>query len=192
MEKLEYYIAYDVENPANIFFYRPIEIDRNTLKIKILDGYVPDRNKLYKLHWSLDGVNFSLIGKVIELKDCNVIFVIKESKIDLRRYPRINTEHLNIKVKTNNIEAKLVDISIRGCKIKIEKGSIAEYTQRSARKILQFIFPEGDTYTLEAYVVNANPALKTVSFTFPRNNNVALKVYSKILDRLKGKNNKRI
>jgi hypothetical protein len=164
-----------------------MKMEPNKLKVQILGPYDVDFDKNYQLYFSLGGVNFVLIGKPIKRR-CDIVwFAIKDSKIELRKYPRLKTESLNIKVVSEDIVAKLLDISLGGCKIKIEKSSIEKYTRSSANKILQLIFPDGQTYFLKAYVVHADSFKKTIAFAFQKRSETIIKVYALIVEMLKSK-----
>jgi hypothetical protein len=190
MINFEYFIAHEYENPAYIFFYKPILIEPNIVKAQILSEHNIDFDKTYQLYLNLGGINFTLLVKPLKKVNNEVIFVVKDSKIELRKYPRLKTDSLNIEVSSDNISGKLLDISLGGCKIRVDGGLIEPYTRQSARKILKFHFPDGKTYSLTATVVNANPANRTIAFSFPKRSENIVKVYSLIVDMLKKKDYK--
>lgn len=186
MDLLEFYIAHEYENPTNIFFYRPIKVTTNLLKAKILDDYKINFEKLYQFYLNLDGVNFTLLGKpIFEIFPQKFLFLIKETKIELRKYPRLKTERLGIKVSADDLQGKLIDISLGGCKVGFETTIPTDFYKNSPQKILTIELPEGKPIKISAYIVTVNLQQNTVSFKFLQKSEKILKLYAKISEYIK-------
>ena len=186
MDYLEFYIAHEYENPTNLFFYRPIKVTTNLLKVKILDDYQINFDKLYQFYLNLEGLNFTLLGKPIrKTSSQEVLFLIKESRIELRKYPRIKTESLAIKVFTGGLQGKLMDFSLGGCRIRFETPIPPLFYKSSSQKTLTIETPEGEPVKITAYIVNVNPKQNSISFSFPKRDAKILKLYTKISEYLK-------
>jgi len=186
MDYLDFYIAHEYENPTNIFFYKPIKVSTNLLKAKILYGYKIDFEKLYQFYLNLEGLNFSFIGKPIrESSPQEILFLIKESRIELRKYPRIKTEMLGIKVSSDGLQGKLMDISLGGCRVVFETPIPTFFYKSSPQKILTIESPEGEPIKISAYIVNVNLQQNSISFAFLKKDEKVLKLYTKIGEYLK-------
>jgi hypothetical protein len=186
MHNFEFYIAHEYENPTHLFFYRPIRLTTNLLKAKILNDYKIDFDKTYQFYLNLGGLNFSFIGKPIR-RDApdEIVFLIQESRIELRKYPRLKTENLGIKVTVENLKGYLVDISLGGCKVKFENPIPEKFYMSSSYKILEIETPDGKVVKIPAYAVNVNTCLNTVSFAFLRKDEKVVKLYTKIGEYIK-------
>ena len=186
MYDFEFHIAHEVENPAHIFFYKPITIGINTLKAKILDEHPIDFEKYYQFYLNLDGINFSFIGKPLEKNSQNEItFLIKESRIELRRYPRLKTERLNIPVEIQHLSGRLVDISLGGCRIRFDGPIPASLFSSGSRVPITVKPPGGKPVNVWGYIVNVNPGERSISVAFAGRDEKVLKLYSRISEMLK-------
>jgi len=186
MPFLEFYIAHEHENPTNLFFYRPVKVTTNLLKAKILDDYKINFDKLYQFYLNLEGLNFSFLGQPIRQSSPDeIIFLIRDSRIELRKYPRLKTENLNIKVSSEGLTGKLLDISLGGCRVGFDIPIPSAFYKSSSRKVLTVEPPEGKPVKVTAYIVNVNPAHNSVSFAFARNDEKVLKLYTEVSQLLK-------
>jgi hypothetical protein len=186
MHNFEFYIAHEHDNPTHLFFYRPLRLTTNLLKAKILNNYKIEFDKYYQFYLKLGGLNFSFVGKPIrkEAPD-EVVFLIKESRIELRKYPRLKTENLGIRVTAEGLKGYLVDISLGGCKVRFDEPIPEKFYMSSSYKILEIEPPDGKVVKIPAYVVNVNTCLNTASFAFTRKDEKVVKLYTKIGEYIK-------
>ena len=176
-----------MDNSANNFFYKPISLKTNLLRLKILDAVCLKLNKRYIFYLNIDGVNFALIGRPLKrLGDNEWLFLIEDSRIELRRYPRLNTEHLGIKVQVDNLFGKLADISLGGCRVVFDNpiSGLIDHTNVS-RKRLTFYPPDTPPISVWARVVAVNPPKRSISFAFLGPQETVLKLYQHITELLK-------
>ena len=185
MINFEYFIAYEHNNPANLFFYKPLKIETNFIKAKILDKGQINLEREYHLYLNIGGVNFSFLVQPLKKDNDEVVFLVKDSKIELRKYPRLKTEGLNISVSSDGIEGKLDDISLGGCRIKVEEGLVELFVKKNALKTLSITLPNGKNFKVKAYVVNVHPQKKFISFSFPQKNSEVLRLYTSIVELLR-------
>ncbi len=178
-----------MDNPTHIFFYKPINIGVNTLKVKILDNFDIDFDKSYQLYLNMGGSNFSFITKPLKKSSNNEVeLLVQESRIELRKYPRLKTEHLNVKVFVRTLEGILADISLGGCKLKFNSPIPSSFFEKGAKAKLSMAIPGIENLVdLSAYIVNVNPKEHAVSFAFETKDNKVLTTYKTISDLLKGK-----
>ena len=99
------------------FFYKPVKVSTNLLKALLLEEKTLNPNSRYQFYFNFDGINFSFIGKPIEIKDKEITLMIEESHIELRRYPRLKIPYPDIIVKVGSLKGHLKDISLGGCRI---------------------------------------------------------------------------
>jgi len=187
MFDFEFHIAHELDNPTHIFFYKPIQIGVNTLKVRILDKYNIDFNKSYQFYLNMGGANFSFFAKPLKKNsEDEVEFLIQESRIELRKYPRLKTDSLNIKVFVRTLEGTLADISLGGCKVKFNGKIPASFFEKGAKATLSVEIPsESKQVDLSGFIVNVNPKDNAVSFAFEKQDNKVLSVYKTISDLLK-------
>ena len=178
-----------MDNPTHIFFYKPINIGVNTLKVKLLDKFDISFDKRYQLYLNMGGANFSFITKPLRKSSNNEVeLLVQDSRIELRKYPRLKTDHLNIKVFVRTLEGILADISLGGCKVKFDKPIPSTFFEKGAKAKLSMAIPgTDDLVDLSAYIVNVNPKDYAVSFAFETKDNKVLTTYKTISDMLKGK-----
>jgi hypothetical protein len=188
---MNFFIGYEADNPVNNFYYIPLSVDVNKVKVQLLENTKVVPNKLYQLYFSLDGVNFSLLAKPIEfLPDNKVVFFILDSKIELRKHPRIPiNKEIPLKVWVDALEAKLVDISLGGCRVKILKPiDLNNYAKSGRIRNLYFQFldrEKEEIYKILAKVVNVNTEKKEMAFVYiPYQDSIGI-VYKRILNLLK-------
>lgn len=193
--KLEFHIAHEADNPTHIFFYKPITVETNTLRVKILDDYKIDFNKLYQFYLNVGGANFSFLAKPLEQKADNVYtFLIKDSWIELRKYPRLKTDSLDIDVSVKGMKGKLADISLGGCKVKFRHPIPRSLFSPPHNRVLVSIYLPGEKEPVNiwAEVVKVDSAEKSVSCEFTHKDERILKLYRRITDLLKGKKKEEI
>jgi len=150
-----------------------------------LDKCHLDLSSEYYLYLNIGGVNFSLLVRPLLRERDEVIFFVKESKIELRKYPRLKTDKLDITVTSEGIKGKLDDISLGGCRVKVEEGSIDNFVKQNALKTLSVTLPNGKNFQVKAYVVNVQPQKKFVSFSFPQKSSEVLRLYTSIVELLR-------
>ena len=192
MLDVEFHIAHEVDNSINSFFYKPLDLKTNLLTVRVLNGEELNSNKKYVFYLSIDGVNFALIGKPLKrLNENDWLFLIEESKIELRRYPRLNTEILDIKVCVNQLLGKLLDISLGGCKIGFDFSLKDEILPKNVlgKKWLHFYLPDNTVTKVLARTVYLNLSKNTMAFAFLDSHDKVLKLYLKIWNFLKEINN---
>ncbi len=148
------------------------------MKVELIDNYPLDKEKNYQFYLNVDGLNFAVIGKLLKKDKNTYSFLIKESKIEQRRYPRIPTQDLKIKVYSSLGEGILADISLGGCKVKFEKPK--SQPVKNQEILMTFYLPTGVTYKILAKVVDYNPSMGTVSFSFPKKDWKIFKLFSEI------------
>jgi c-di-GMP-binding flagellar brake protein YcgR len=119
------------------------------------------------------------------LSDNEVVFLIKDSKIELRKYPRLDTSGLIIKVNTNGLTGLLKDISLGGCKVHFPNGFTPDYYNSSILKELFFILPDGEKIKVRGKIVNVDGAHKNISYSFTAGDGNVFRVYKKITKLLK-------
>jgi hypothetical protein len=190
---MNFFIGYEADNPVNNFYYIPLSVDVNKVKVQLLENTKVDPNKLYQLYFSLDGVNFNFLAKPIKfLAENKVIFFILDSKIELRKYPRIPVnKDIPVKVWVDALEAKLLDISLGGCRVKILKPiDLNNYTKSGSIRNLYFQFfdrQKEEIYKILAKVVNVDTQKKEMAFVYiPYQDAIGI-VYKRVLNLLKGK-----
>ncbi|MEO2153365.1 MAG: PilZ domain-containing protein [Aquificota bacterium] len=190
---MNFFIGYEADNPVNNFYYIPLSVDVNKVKVQLLENTKVDPNKLYQLYFSLDGVNFNFLAKPIKfLPENKVIFFILDSKIELRKYPRIPVnKDIPVKVWVDALEAKLLDISLGGCRVKILKPiDLNNYTKSGSIRNLYFQFfdrQKEEIYKILAKVVNVDTQKKEMAFVYiPYQDAIGI-VYKRVLNLLKGK-----
>ena len=187
MFDVEFHIAHELDNSANNFFYKPVSLKTNLLRVKILDAVCLKSDRRYIFYLNIDGVNFALIGRPLRrLSDNEWLFLIEDSRIELRRYPRLNTEHLDIKVQVDNLIGKLADISLGGCRVVFNNpiSGLIDH-QTASRKRLTFYLPDYSHVDVWARVVAVNPPKRSISFAFLGPHERVLKLYQYITDLLK-------
>ncbi len=188
---MNFFIGYEADNPVNNFYYIPLSVDVNKVKVQLLENTKVDPNKLYQLYFSLDGVNFNFLAKPIKfLPERKVIFFILDSKIELRKYPRIPVnKDIPVKVWVDALEAKLLDISLGGCRVKILKPiDLNNYTKSGSIRNLYFQFfdrQKEEIYKILAKVVNVDTQKREMAFVYiPYQDAIGI-VYKRILNLLK-------
>lgn len=190
---LNFHIAHEADNPSHIFFYKPIEVGTNILKAKILDDYEIDFNKFYQFYFNSGGATFSFLTKPIEKigKD-TYAFLIKEGWIELRRYPRLKTEDLNIKVSVKGLRGKLIDFSLGGCRAKFDYAVPKSLTTAAAPRVFTNIYFPGEEEPLSLWVkiVSVNPSRNEISCEFTLKDEKVLRIYKKIVELLQKKDKK--
>lgn len=187
---LDFHIAHEVDNPTHIFFYKPIEIGTNVLKAKILDDYKIDFDKSYQFYFNSGGATFSFLTKPIEkIGEDTYSFLIKEGWIELRRYPRLKTENLDIKVSVKGLRGKLVDFSLGGCRAKFEYTLPKSLLTANTPRVFTNIYLPGEEKPLNLWVkvVSVNPSRNEISCEFTFRDEKILRIYKKIVELLRKK-----
>jgi len=185
---LDFFIGYEVENPHHVFFYKPVKITTNLLTVELLEDFPLDPEKEYQFYFTLDGTNFALIGKPIKFLDNNkAVFLIKESNIELRRYPRIYLKDQEVKVKIGYLVGWLKDISLGGCRVAFDKPLPRSFYANSAAKTLEFLLPNGERIKVKGNIVNLLNDFKEASFVFDSKDPAVIKLYKEITEYLKKK-----
>ena len=188
MLDLEFYIAHEKENPLKTFYYQPLKITTNTIIARILDNFEVDFNKEYKFYFTLDAINFAFVAQPIKRERENeVTFLVKESRIELRRYPRIKVEDPAVKVKVGHLEGYLADISLGGCKVNFENEIPATFYKTNPVKVLTFFIPNTKPITLSARIVNVQLGENAISFAFNAKDERVLKLYNSVISYLRSK-----
>jgi len=182
MPDLEFHIAHEAGNPTHIFFYKPVDVQTNILKVKILDDYQIDFNKMYQFYLNIGGTNFSFLAQPLKKEGDVYTFLIKESWIELRRYPRIKTSDLGIEVKVKDFRGILEDFSLGGCRVKFRHPITRSAFEGHRRKVILSIKLPGEEepYHLWADVVSVEPAERRIACEFVNKDERILKLYSKI------------
>jgi len=184
---MDFYIAYEVDNPLNTFFYKPIEVSTNLLKALLLEEKKLNPYKRYKFYFNLDGVNFSFIGKPVEIKDKEITLMIEESHIELRKYPRLKIPYPDIVVKIETLKGHLKDISLGGCRVQLEKPISPYFLEKGFQKIVEIELPNGKTFKVKAKIVNVMFTTKQISCAFSEKSENVIKLYREVIDYLRKK-----
>jgi hypothetical protein len=185
---LDFYIGYEVDNPHHSFFYKPLKITPNLLTVELLEDYKFDPSKEYQFYFTLDGTNFSLIGKPVKIIDRNkAVFLIKDSSIELRRYPRIYLKDKDIKVRIGYLVGYLKDISLGGCRVAFDEPLPRSFYTSHVGKTLEFIIPGKDKIRVEGNIVHLMNDSKEAAFVFNSKNPFVVKLYKEVTDYLKEK-----
>lgn len=183
---MEFYIGHEKGNPLKAFYYRPVKVTTNTLIAKILGEFKVDFSKEYQFYFTLDGINFSFIGKPVRSERKNeVTFLVKESRIELRRYPRIRVEDPNIVVVSSTLTGYLIDISLGGCKVKFEGEITPSYYKSNPIKRLTFEIPNYRPISFPARIVNVQLNENSVSYAFNSKDEKVLKLYNAVINYLR-------
>ena len=184
---MDFFIAYEVNNPINYFFYKPIKLETNFFKIS-LDENAKKRlnpNKLYQFYFNLMGTNFVLIGKPYKVEDKEAVIFIKDGHIELRRYPRIDVEAIKIPVNLELLSGYLKDISLGGCKIAFEKPVSYSYLRSGYKYKLLINLNKNKTLEIPIKIVGFSGNKKYISCAFAEKNKKVLELYQEVLKKLK-------
>jgi len=182
---MNYYIAYEANNPINMVFYNPISIDTNTLKIRLLDDITLNPQKDYEFIFNLDGANLALVGKPIEIKGSEATILIKESRIELRRYPRIAVPNNLVMVQIDNFKGVLKDISLGGCRVALNSPILSSLLNKGYEKVARFILPDNYQVEIPVQIVWASKGKRQISCAFKERNIQVLELYKKIINLIK-------
>jgi len=188
-DNFDFYIGYEIDNPHHSFFYKPIKMTPNLLTIELLEDFEFNPDKEYQFHFTLDGTNFALIGKPVKIIDKNKAeFLIRDSNIELRRYPRVYLkDEDDVKVRIGYRVGKLKDISLGGCRIAFDEPLTRFFYANSAAKTLEFIIPGREKIKVEGNLVHLRNDAKEAAFVFQPTNPNVVKLYKEITDYLSEK-----
>jgi hypothetical protein len=185
---LDFFIGYEVGNPHHSFFYKPLKITTNLLTVELLEDFDFNPDKEYQFHFTLDGTTFALIGKPMKILDRNrATFFIKESSIELRRYPRIYLNDRDIKVRIGYLLGYLKDISLGGCRIAFDEPLPRSFYTSHVNKTLEFLIPGKDRIKVSGNIVHLMNDFKEAAFVFNSKNPFVIKLYKEITEYLKEK-----
>ena len=188
ISEFEFYIGHEYQNPLKIFYYKPLRITSNTLRAEILNNIKISFDKEYSFYFSVDGINFSFVGKPLEQNsERDFTFLIKESRIELRRYPRIDVDDPNIRVRVNDLEGYIKDISLGGCKVQFLNNLPPHFYKQHQNTMLTIELPDAKPVTIPAKLVNVNPSLNTASFAFASRDVRVIKLYNNVINYLRQK-----
>ncbi len=176
------YIAYEVNNPINMIFYKPLSLDTNILKIRLLDNIQLKLNQEYEFIFNLNGINLALIGKPIQVEGNNATILIRESRIELRRYPRITVPENLVKVQIDKFKGILKDISLGGCRIVLNGPIISRLLNQGYEKIAKFILPDDYQVELPVQIVWISKEKRQISCAFKERNGKVLELYKRIIN----------
>jgi len=184
---MDFFIAYEVNNPINHFFYKPIKLETNFFKIS-LDENAKKRlnpNRFYQFYFNLMGTNFVLIGKPYKVEDKEALIFVKDSHIELRRFPRIDVEQVKIPVNLELLTGYLKDISLGGCKIAFEKPVPYSYLHSGYKNKLLVNLNKDKTFEIPIKIVGFSENRKYISCAFTEKDKKILEFYQEVLKKLK-------
>ncbi|NPB05425.1 MAG: PilZ domain-containing protein [Aquificae bacterium] len=178
---MELYIAHEVDNPLEMFFYTPVSMSTNLLKVRLLEGKKVDLEKDYTFYYNRDGINFSFVGRPIKkVGEDTLLVLIKDSRIELRRYPRVKVPFDEIVVEVDGLKGFLRDISLGGCRLQFLKPIPSDFLDRGLVKRVRFFLPDGQTFEVKAKVVNIMRESRSVSCAFVMKDETVVKLYKAV------------
>jgi hypothetical protein len=183
------FIAYKKDDPSEMFFYRLLDMEVNTLEVQLLDP-IKDKESDYIFIVPFNGIKLSLVGKLLQYdeKTKSALFLIKESDLELRKYPRIKLPPKLVKVEIDSYKGYLVNISFGGIKVQLEKnitGELLNYLQIHYPIKAKIYLPTGKVYTVYLQLVSFNVFKSWLSFKFVKSNSETIQLYKDIVAYLK-------
>ncbi len=163
---LDFYIGYEVGKPHRIFLYKPVKISTNLLTIELVEPFPLERDKEYQFYFRLGKNNFSLTGIPIKVEKNRAVLLIRDSSIELRRYPRVYLTTPDVKVKVNNLAGYLKDISLGGCRVHFKKPIPRAFYMLDLEKVLEITVPGYEPIKVKGRVVNISDSHMEASFVF--------------------------
>jgi len=153
-------VAYEKGNPFEVFMYRLVDFGVNTFETQILDNRKPGKTRyVFTLHHDnlvnvmerirlLNGKVAEAIQKggknayyhfIVEPLEYDKftrsgLFLIRESHIELRRYPRIYLKQPLIEAEFEGLTGFVKNISIGGARIKLSKNLTGEIIEDLVKK----------------------------------------------------------
>lgn len=153
-------VAYKQENPFEVFMYRLTDFGINTFEIQILDDNAPERTRYVFILQHENLVNVmerlklqnSKISEAIQKGGKNAfyhfivkplkydkytssgLFLIKESHIELRKYPRIYLKEPLIETEFEGLKGFVKNLSIGGARIKLSQNLTGEIIEELVKK----------------------------------------------------------
>jgi hypothetical protein len=185
---LDFFIGFEKDNPSRLFFYKPIKLSTNLLTIELLDNYNLQADKEYQFYFNIDGTNFAFLGKPIKIERNKAIFLIKDSAIELRRYPRVTVKEKSIKVKVDYFLGWLIDISLGGCRIGFDTPLPRAFYSYNPIKTLKFFIPPSKEIKIRAKLINILNDYKEAAFVFDSDSSLRVKLYNEIIKYLNDRN----
>ncbi len=185
---MDFYIAYEVDNPLNMFFYKPVGISTNLLKVHLLDDKNIDLQKDYQFYFNLDGINFAFVGRPVKREgDRELLVLIKDSRIELRRYPRLKIPFDDLIVEIDGLKGVLRDVSLGGCRLELGKPIPSNFLLGGAEKVLTFHIPNEKIHRLKCKVVNVQDRTRNISCAFSQKDDKVIKLYRAITEYIRRK-----
>jgi hypothetical protein len=183
------FIAYKKDDPSEMFFYRLLNMEVNTLEVQLLDP-IKDKESDYIFIVPFNGIKLSLVGKLLQYdeKTKSALFLIKESDLELRKYPRIKLPSKLVKIEIDSYKGYLVNISFGGIKVQLEKnitGELLNYLQTHYPIKAKIYLPTGKVYTVYLQLVSFDVFKSWLSFKFVKSNSKTMQLYKDIVTYLK-------
>ena len=183
------FIAYKKDDPSEMFFYRLLDMEINTLEVQLLDP-IRDKRSEYIFIVPSDGINLSLVGKLLQYDERtkSALFLIKESNLELRKHPRIKLPPRLVRIEIDSYKGYLINISFGGMKVQLEKNITGELlnflqTHYPVRAIIQL--PNNKTYTVDLQLVSFDVFKSWLSFKFVKPGPETMQLYKEIIAYLK-------
>ncbi len=136
--------------------------------------------KLFQFFFTLEGARFSVIGKPLRFDGRRVTFLVIDSAIELRRFPRVKVPSGLVKVRIEYYVGDLIDISLGGCRVGFENPLPRSFYTGGLEKVLDFILPDGSSLRVKGKVVNVSSNFKEVSFKFNEHNRRVIELNKRI------------
>jgi len=185
------YIAYKKDDPTEMFFYRLMDLGINTLEVQLLDT-IQDKESEYLFIVPSDGINLFLVGKLLKYDERtkSALFLIKESNLELRKYPRVKLPPNLVKIELDDHTGYILDISLGGLKVQLKKnitGELLNSLKHSHSIRANVILPNGKIYQTALQLVSFDVFKRQLSFKFYQTNNITTQMYKEIIELLKKK-----
>jgi hypothetical protein len=162
------------------------------MKVQIIEGETPSfLMEPYTLYFTLGSAIIVLDSFALEVNKQNkeVLFFIKDTHLEQRKYPRFKVQELGINVNLKNLKGVLVDISRGGCRIFFPSIRGSRFIDMEQLEKLEFTLPNGKKYQLKARMLSFNPETWEASFAFIKGQDGIPIMLKEILEMLKAKKN---
>ncbi|GEM_PF-1441878 len=184
------FVGLKKDEPYINFLYKPIKILPDYMKVQIIEGETPSvPMEPYTLYFTLGSAIITIDGLALKIdpETQKVIFFVKDTHLEQRKYPRFKVQELGINVYLRNLKGVLVDISRGGCRIFFPSIRGSRFIDMEQLDKLEFILPNGKTYKLKARMLSFNPETWEASFAFIKGQDGIPIMLKEILDMLKAK-----